>query len=163
MEINPPRITNQVAIPAEPVRAFLPDNGYEWNNAPKQNRPPITYMNAELITSATLAIDPSPIITFNPVKYPMIAKIGIIIAAAATAVAPGLSTTALAFPRIVATMLVDAANTGNNPIVTRIAPIDCVKVSAWLDSERKNGGMVTNSKNMDAFVRLPDQIGCSVT
>ena len=60
-------------------------------------------------------------------------------------------------------MFADAANIGINPTVTSIAPIDCVNASALVDSDKKNGGTVTNSKNMDALVRLPDQIGCSDT
>ena len=59
--------------------------------------------------------------------------------------------------------MVDAAKTGNKPIVTKIAPIDCVNESACVDSDKKNGGMVMNSKNMDPLVRLPDQIGWLVT
>ena len=96
-------------------------------------------------------------------KYPNRAKIGSRIAAPAAAVAPGLSTTAPALPRIVASMLVDAANTGMSPKVTRIAPTDCVKESAWPDSARKNGGTVTKRRNIEALVRLPDQIGWPVT
>ena len=52
---------------------------------------------------------------------------------------------------------------GINPTVTRIAPIDCAKLSACADSARKNGGTVTNRRSMEAFVMLPDQIGCPVT
>ena len=60
-------------------------------------------------------------------------------------------------------MFADAAMIGINPTVTRIAPIDCVKLSACVDSARKNGGTVTKRRSMEAFVMLPDQIGCPVT
>ena len=71
--------------------------------------------------------------------------------------------TALAFPRIVAIMFVDAANIGIRPTVTRIAPTDSVRLSACPDSVKKNGGIVTNRSSIDAFVRLPDHIGIPVT
>ena len=60
-------------------------------------------------------------------------------------------------------MFADAAIIGINPTVTRIAPIDCVKLSACVDSARKKGGIVTNRRSMEALVMLPDQIGCPVT
>ena len=58
------------------------------------------------------------------------ANIGNKIAAPAAAVAPGLSTTALALPRIVASIFAEAANIGIKPIVTRIAPTDWARLSA---------------------------------
>ena len=118
------------AAPAEPVSDLPATNGYEWNNAARANNPPMTYRKELFTVSAAFAILPSPTITLSPVKYPRRANNGSKSAPAAAAVAPGLSITAPAFPRIVATILVAAANTGNSPSVTKIAPIDCVKESA---------------------------------
>ena len=75
------------------------------------------------------------------------------------AMAPGCLTTALNPEPAVIKRLMEAAKMGNTPNVRRMAPRLVTKFPAEA-SVMKNGGMVTNSRNMLAVRIDADQMGC---